>query len=71
MIEHNVVVVGGLEYKAVSCYRFNPCKGCHLMDADCQAVDCNESSRDDGSTVRFKRHYRPKHNELPIKVIEL
>ena len=74
MIEHNVVVVGGVEHKAVKAGFGGWCKRCSidklLGDDDC-SVCCTPSDRSDDSNVVFKRHYRPKHNELPIKVIEL
>lgn len=74
MIEHNVVVVGGVEYKAVEPIGKDSCQGCDLSDMKClklSGVHCTQNRRNDKSSVIFKRHYRPKHNELPIKVIEL
>lgn len=69
MIEHNVVVTGGVEYKAVN---GNSCDGCAFVRSTvCTRVSCTDDARLDKESVIFKRHYRPKHNELPIKVIEL
>lgn len=74
MIEHNVVVVGGVEYKAVEPIERGCCNGCDLSDIKClilSGVHCTKNKRNDKRDVIFKRHYRPKHNEIPIKVIEL
>lgn len=69
MINHNVVVAGGVEYKAVN---GNSCDGCAFVRTTvCRRVFCTDDVRSDKQSVIFKRHYRPKHNELPIKVIEL
>ena len=73
MIEHNVSLVGGVEYKAVKC-NVAKCSGCvgEYDDILCGALDsCLGDGRADGEDVKYKRHYRPRHNELPIKVIEL
>ena len=69
MIEHNVVVVDGVEYKAV---KGDCCDNCEFVGTNsCEPVPCTSVERNDGKHVIFKLHYRPKHNELPIKVIEL
>lgn len=72
MIEHNVVVVDGVEHKAVLRPRFistSLCDVCSLRRTECRP--CTPIERRDGKQVIYKLHYRPKHNELPIKVIEL
>ncbi len=72
MIEHNVVVVDGLEYKAViepDVSDVLSCEICSLNNKEC--MSCTKEERNDGLNVIFKRHYRPRHNELPIRVIEL
>lgn len=71
MIEHNVVVVGGVEYKAVKgekdschgCAAYNNRRLCHDLGK------CNGSLRGDRVDVKYKRHYRPKCDELQIKAI--
>lgn len=61
-IEHNVVVVGGMDYKAVD---GNSCDGCALVNTTaCTRVSCTDDARADGKSVIFKRHYRPTHREL-------
>lgn len=75
MIEHNVVSVGGIEHKAVMDVSSKGCSACALNDhldenGDCD-VKCVPTKRSDKCSVIFKRHYKPKHNEIPIKVIEL
>ena len=72
MIEHNVVVVDGVEYKAVKSGA-SGCEGCAGVGyALCPKLGaCGAGERADGENVRFKIHYRPRYNELPIKVIEL
>lgn len=65
-IEHNVVVVGGLEYKAVKCDA-SKCSGCvgEHNDLLCGALySCIGDSRVDGEDVKYKRHYRSTHKEL-------
>lgn len=61
-IEHNVVVIGGLSYKAVE---GNSCDGCALINTnDCTRVPCTDDARHDGKSVIFKHHHRPTHKEL-------
>ena len=72
MIEHNVVVDGGVEHKAVLRPKFistSSCDVCSLRKTKCHP--CTPIERYDGEQIIYKLHYRPKHNELPIKVIEL
>ena len=63
---HNVIVVSGVEYKAVrEASMDNRCHGCV---ADSYAVlcglihPCGANSREDHEDVRYKRHYKLKHN---------
>ena len=61
-IDHNVIVVNGMDYKAVD---GNGCDGCALVSTTaCTRAPCTISDRADGSNVIFKRHYRPTHKEL-------
>lgn len=75
MIEHNVVVVGGVEHKAVIGSSSKGCSACTLNKYVDKFGDCHTDfvpeDRYDRCNVIFKQHYRPKHNELPIKVIKL
>ena len=67
MIEHNVVVVGGVEYKAVK--NFSPrCGGCAGEDSMiCGRLGaCSEDERDDGVNVKYKVHYRHRHDEFIV-----
>lgn len=67
-IEHNVVVVGGLEYKAVIDAQAKGCSFCALERHLDENGECDEPcvppSRNDKCNVIFKRHYRPTHKEL-------
>lgn len=67
-IEHNVVVVGGLEYKAVIAKFAQGCNECELYKHIDKFGDCDKSctpvDRKDKSDVIFKRHYRPTQKEL-------
>lgn len=72
MIEHNVVSAGGFYSKAVGFPKglgVSACELCSLNTLECRP--CTPRERNDGEDVIYKLHYRPKYNELPIKVIEL
>jgi hypothetical protein len=64
-IKHNVVVVGGIQHKAVGVARglcVSACELCSLNKTECSP--CTPRERGDGYDVIFKRHYRPTHKEL-------
>lgn len=75
MIEHETAFVDGVEYKAViEPDTINRCDACVASSnwRLCNGLpECREWLRIDCCNVVYKPHYRPKHNELPIKVIEL
>ena len=60
-MEHNVIVVNGIEYKAVETV---DCKGCALGKASLcdNTVKCCDYERSDRTNISFKRHYKLKHN---------
>lgn len=66
-MEHNVVIMGGLEYKAVNpvAYDHNGglCGGCALdstLTASCESFHCQPHTRPDNSSAIAKRHYSAK-----------
>lgn len=66
-IEHNVVVVGGIEFKAVNSVSVS-CENCagEKNSYHCLLLrqQCADHQRIDNTEVIFKRHYRPTHKEL-------
>lgn len=66
-IEHNVIVVSGMECKAVKSKSVMSCEDCCISNA-CVGLamytGCTAGSRRDNTSVIFKRHYRPTHKEL-------
>ena len=59
-MNHNVITVNGLEYKAVEAKR--SCAKCAFLDADCESdkYACTPNVRDDKESVIFKRHIKLK-----------
>jgi len=67
MIDHNIVVVNGKEYKAVKheYTGLDLCSGCSLKGVGvCGITKCAGPERVDENNVIFKPHYRPKASEL-------
>lgn len=62
MIDHNIVVVNGKEYKAVA--EVIGCDGCAFYGHSCAGIKCTYDARSDGCSVIFKPNYRPKASEL-------
>lgn len=68
-----MVVVGGVEYKAVIDSSKKGCSACALsgsMDkfGDCY-IQCVPEDRCDRCNVIFKRHYRPKHDGCQLRCL--
>lgn len=64
-IEHNVVEIGGLEYKAV---KGGGCIQCALNRVDCKEFNCISDDRaDHESNVIAKRHYSAKLVALALR----
>ena len=59
-MNHNVITVNGLEYKAVKSEM--SCAKCAFIDINCAEYKyaCTEDARDDGMSVIFKRHIKLK-----------
>ena len=59
---HDVIVVGGIEYKAVEA---EDCNGCALDNSSrCnETVKCCSDERSDCTSVSYKRHYKLKRND--------
>lgn len=66
MINHNIVVVGGKEYKAVKDKNLESCDECvfGIKNIQCSEFECEGKARSDKQDVIFKPHYRPKASEL-------
>ena len=60
-MNHNVITVNGLEYKAVEGLT-RRCDECALYELDCfdDKFACEKNTRDDGMDVIFKRHIKLK-----------
>ena len=60
-MNHNVITVNGLEYKAVKTPS-NSCRKCAFIDDYCESdkYACTESVRVDKESVIFKRHIKLK-----------
>lgn len=58
-MNHNVITVNGLEYKAV---KGTNCRKCAFFTVDCDddKYNCEAFSRGDGESVIFKRHIKLK-----------
>ena len=55
---HDVIVIGGIEYKAVS-GNGSSCKGCALRGVGpCGIINCAEYERPDRVEAIYKRHYK-------------
>ena len=59
-MNHNVITVNGLEYKAVKAEM--SCAKCAFFYADCNSdkYACISGARDDNESVIFKRHIKLK-----------
>ena len=60
-MNHNVITVNGLEYKAVKSINEDTCNQCaFLMSTACSVIHCMKAERDDNERVIFKRHIKLK-----------
>ena len=62
-MNHNVITVNGLEYKAVEgITKGRSCDECAFIELDCSddKFACTEGGRDDRASVIFKRHIKLK-----------
>ena len=67
MINHNIVVLNGNEYKAVKPNHTDNdlCSGCAIKGLGlCNKMRCTPIERDDERSVIFKPHHRPNASEL-------
>jgi hypothetical protein len=61
-MNHNVITVNGLEYKAVKSYGVKSCRECAFLEEDCadEPYACTAHARSDDEDVIFKRHIKLK-----------
>lgn len=71
-MDHNIILVDGVEHKAVYVGESRNCDQCSLEDTpSCDYHPCMDFERADRKNVVYKRHYRPKHSELiEVKVLD-
>lgn len=55
MIEHNIIEINGIEYRAEKEGGGGSCSGCHIKAGCCVNVKCESHERPDNTDVIYKQ----------------